>query len=178
MPICSAMACLTVTCHKRHGVAHLQHCVATQHLSHTRRTAFKSTRATTQIVAAAYTDWFIPTNHREEYNDQSRFKASIEGTRSQKKLREGTPVETQQCVSPDVQRWCSVFQTTLHNKAITSHQKWPVNLIKGATLKASAVQPKQSITRVQNRSTRSVHTTQPVQINVRLDSATQTNKCY
>jgi len=68
-----------------------------------------------------------------------RVIASIEGTRSQEKLREDTPVEMQQRVSLDVQRRCSVFQTILHNKAITSHQKWPVNLIKGATPKASAV---------------------------------------
>jgi hypothetical protein len=86
-------------------------------------------------------------HHRLAYSNQPqvgirrpiRVIASIEGTRSQEKLREDMPVETQQRVSQDVQRRCSVFQTTLHNKANTSHQKWLVNFIKGATPKASAV---------------------------------------
>ena len=97
--------------------------------------------------------------HRLVYSNQPqvgiqrpiRVIASIEGTRSQEKLREDTPVETQQRVSPDVQRRCSVFQTTHLNKSITSHQKWPINLINGATQNqvqfTQLVQPKQSITR-------------------------------
>ena len=38
--------------------------VATQHVSHTRRTSLQKHPGNTPIVAAAITDWLIPTNHR------------------------------------------------------------------------------------------------------------------
>ena len=96
------------------------------------------------------------------------------GTRS--KVREASRNATP-CVAgcpTQVQR----FRNNAPQQSKHQPSEMASQLHQGCDSKSKCSQPKQSITRVQNRSTRSVHTTRPVQFNVRLDSATQTNNCY
>ena len=108
---------------------------------------FKSTRATTPIVAAAYTDWFIPTNRKSEYNDQSGQSVYRRYAKPRETSRRHASRNATACVAG-----CRTqVQRLSNNTSQQSHQKWPINIIMGATQNqvqfTQTVQQKQSITR-------------------------------